>query len=303
MSLSLDVFVSPYKPIAPFLPRVGSDGRPVPVKRAFPSWDDAQQATFPASSITLISGEREAVLVDALITIAETQRLVEWIRAKNKVLTTVYITHGHADHFFGLNTVLAAFPQAKAVTLPEVVAPAQAQLARLGFWQALLPNQFAANPIVPTPLADRVIDLEGHEIRPILVGQGDTAPATVVHVPDLDAVVGGDVAYNGIHCWLAATDREKRERWLAALDVIEGLNPKIVVAGHKKPEARDDDPRAILDATRTYIRDFETAVAESGTAEDVIDVMMRRHGDRGNPYTLWISADGVRDQLGRALVR
>jgi len=302
MSISLDVFVSPYKPIAAFLPRVGSDGLPVPVKRAFPSWDDRQRATFPASSVALISGEREAVLVDALITIAETQRLVEWIRAKNKVLTTVYITHGHADHFFGLNTVLAAFPQAKAVTLPEVVAPAQAQLARLGFWQALLPNQFAPNPIVPTPLTDRVIDLEGHEIRPVLVGQGDTAPATVVHVPDLDAVVGGDVAYNGIHCWLAATDREKREAWLGALDTIERLNPKIVVAGHKKPDARDDDPRAILDATRTYIRDFEAALAESGTAEDVIDAMMRRHCDRGNPYTLWISADGCREQVGHALV-
>ena len=300
MSIHLDVYVSPYKPIAGLLPRRGSDGRPVPLNQAFASWESSGlQATFPASSASLISGEKEAVLIDALITTAEAQRLVEWIRAKRKTLTAVYITHGHADHFFGLSTVLAGFPQAKALVLPEVLPSVQGALANMAFWRSLIPSQFDENPILPEPMEDRVIHLEGHEIRPVVVGQGDTAPATVVHVPALDAVVGGDVAYNGIHCWLASTDREKRERWLAALDIIESLNPKIVVAGHKDPATRDDDPRAILDATRSYIRDFDQAVAESGTPEEVIDRMMRLHGKRGNPYTLWVSADGVREQLGR----
>jgi glyoxylase-like metal-dependent hydrolase (beta-lactamase superfamily II) len=272
----------------------------MPISRAFPSWDNRQQATFPASSASLISGAKEAVLIDALITTAEAELLVEWIRAKNKTLTTVYITHGHADHFFGLNTVLAAFPQAVALALPEVVPFAREQLAILEYWRAIFPNQLAEKPIIPEPMEDRVIYLEGHEIRPVVVGQSDTAPSTVVHVPDLDAVVGGDVAYNGIHCWLASTDREKREGWLAALDTIERLNPKIVVAGHKDPATRDDHPRTILDATRTYIRDFDKAVAESVTPEEVIDKMMQLHGKRGNTYTLWVSADGVREQLGGA---
>ena len=296
--MKLDVYVSPYKPITSFLPRRDADGRPVPVNRAFPSWDNSRQATFPASSASLISGEKQAVLIDSLITTAEARLLVDWIRAKNKTLTAVYITHGHADHFFGLNTVLTAFPQAKALALPEVMPSVQGQLKNMEFWRALLPTQFAESPIVPEPMQDRVIHLEGHEIRPVIVGQSDTAPSTVVHVPDLDAVVGGDVAYNGIHPWLASTEHEKRERWLAALDIIESLNPKIIVAGHKDPATRDDDPRTILDATRAYIRDFDQAVAESGTPEEVIDKMMRRHGERGNPYTLWVSADGVRQQLG-----
>jgi hypothetical protein len=73
VSIHLYVYVSPYKPIANLLPRPGSDGRPVPINRPFPSWDSRQQATFAASSASLISGEREAVLIDALITIAEAQ--------------------------------------------------------------------------------------------------------------------------------------------------------------------------------------------------------------------------------------
>jgi len=97
-----------------------------------------------------------------------------------------------------------------------------------------------------------------------------------------------------------ATDHEKREGWLAALDMIEGLSPMIVVARHKDPATRDDDPRTILDATRTYIRDFDKAVAESAAPEEVIDKMMQLHGERGNPISVWVAADCVREQLGRA---
>ena len=74
----------------------------------------------------------------------------------------------------------------------------------------------------------------------------------------------------------------------------------IVVAGHKDPATRDDDPRTILDATRTYIRDFDKAVAESAAPEEVIDKMMQLHGERGNPISLWVAADGVRELLRRA---
>ncbi|MGZ3504563.1 MAG: MBL fold metallo-hydrolase [Vulcanimicrobiaceae bacterium] len=282
-AIALDVYVSPYKPIVSVLP----------------AWDNSRQATFPASSVSLISGEQEAVLIDALITFAEAERVVDWIRAKNKTLTTIYITHAHGDHFFGLNTILATFPQAKAVALAEVVPFAQGQVAPeyMAFWRALFPDQIPDHPIVPESLEDDVIYVEGHEVRPVRVGQSDTAPSSVVHIPDLDAVVGGDVAYNGIHCWLAQTDHDKREGWLAALDTIAALNPKILVGGHKDPQARDDDPPAILDATRTYIRDFDKFVTESGTPAGLIDKMMQRHGERGNPYTLWTAAYGVAQQL------
>lgn len=283
-TIELDVYVSPYKPVV----------------SALPSWNSAQQATWPASSVSLLTGEKDAVLIDALITYAEAEHVVEWIRSKQKKLTTVYITHGHGDHFFGLNTILAAFPEAKAVALPEVVPFARDQVSAgiMQLWNAFFPNQIPEHPTVPGPMEGRVIELEGHELRPIMVGQGDTEPSSVVHVPELDAVVGGDVAYNGIHCWLAQTDHDKRERWVASLDAIGALNPKIVVAGHKDPATRDDDPEAILTATKTYIRDFDEAVATSRTPEELIEKMMRLHGERGNPYTLWTAAAGVSQQLG-----
>ena len=67
-------------------------------------------------SATLISGERDAVLVDALLTVGQADDLVEWIAAHDRNLAAVYITHGHGDHWFGLGAVLDRFPHRIAET-------------------------------------------------------------------------------------------------------------------------------------------------------------------------------------------
>jgi glyoxylase-like metal-dependent hydrolase (beta-lactamase superfamily II) len=274
--LSLDVFVVPYKEIVPAVSPMS-----------------AGQATFPATANSLISGECDAVLIDTPLTVEDAGRVVDWIRAKDKNLTTIYITHGHGDHFFGAKTILAEFPNAKAVTPADVVPPAEGQLSPevLGFWHALFPGQIPEDAIVPEALKDGVIDLEGEELRIIEVGQSDTFPSTIVHVPSLDAVVAGDVAYNGIHQWLSEdTTEEKRQGWVASVEKIEALNPKIVVAGHKDPGARDDDLETILAGTKAYVRDFESSLAESKSAQDLVDKMLALHGDRQVPHTLWLAA-------------
>ncbi len=109
----------------------------------------------------------------------------------------------------------------------------------------------------------------------------------------------GNGAYNGIHCWLAQTDHDKRLGWVASVDKTAALKPKIVVAGHKDPNTRGDDATAILDATRTYIQDFDRLVTKCTTPAELIDEMMKLHGERGNPYTLWTAAYGVSQQLQR----
>ncbi len=279
--LQLDVFVAPYKPIG---------GQVPPMSKGEPTW--------PATSVSLISGERDAVLIDAMLTPGDAGRVAERIRATGKNLTTIYITHGHADHFFGLNTVLGAFPDARAVIAAAIVPEAKGQLGPdyLPFWTATFPGQIPEHPAVPGALDGDVIDLEGRQLRVITLGQSDTAPSTIVHVPDLDAVICGDVAYNGIHPWLASTDHDKRMQWIASVEQVEELSPGIVVAGHKDPGARDDDPAAILGGTKAYIRDFDRSLSESHSAQELVDKMIALHGGRGNPYTLWVAAQGVFEQ-------
>jgi glyoxylase-like metal-dependent hydrolase (beta-lactamase superfamily II) len=279
--LQLDVFVAPYKPITGQIP---------PMSKGEPTW--------PATSVSLISGQRDAVLIDALLAPEDAARVVDRIRATGKNLTTIYITHGHADHFFGLNTILGAFPEARAVTAAAIVPEAQGQVSPdyMQFWTTTFPGQIPEHPAVPDALSGDVIDLEGHPLRVITLGQSDTAPSTVVHVPDLNAVIAGDVAYNGVHLWLASTDHDKRMEWITSVEQVEDLFPAIVVAGHKDPGARDDDPAAILGGTKAYIRDFDRSLPESHSAQELVDKMITLHGGRGNPYTLWVAAQGVFEQ-------
>jgi glyoxylase-like metal-dependent hydrolase (beta-lactamase superfamily II) len=248
----------------------------------------AGEASWPATAVSLISGERDAVLIDALLTPQDARRVVDWIRATGKNLTTIYITHAHGDQFFGLNTILDAFPDARAVTAAAIIPDARRQLTPelMGFWNAIFPGQIPERPIVPDAL-------EGYQLRIITVGQSDIYPSTIVHVPSLAAVIAGDVAYNGIHQWLLRTDHDKRMQWIASVEQLEALKPEIVVASHKRPDARDDAPATILGDTKTYIRDFDQALAESHSAQELVDKMMVLHGDLGNPYTLWTAAQGV----------
>src|SRR5215469_13834993 len=80
-----------------------------------------KQRMFSPISSTLIYGERDAVLVDAFMTVKQAGVLADWVVASGKNLTTIYITHGHGDHWFGMGALLERFPNARAVATPEVV--------------------------------------------------------------------------------------------------------------------------------------------------------------------------------------
>jgi hypothetical protein len=68
--------------------------------------------SWVTNTVTLIYGEQDAVLVDTFLSEQQSKELVDWVVASGKNLTTVYVTHGHGDHFFGLKLLLDRFPKA-----------------------------------------------------------------------------------------------------------------------------------------------------------------------------------------------
>jgi glyoxylase-like metal-dependent hydrolase (beta-lactamase superfamily II) len=142
----------------------------------------------------------------------------------------------------------------------------------------------------PSPLDRDITDLEGRELRVLEVGQGDIAPSAVLHIPSLDAVVAGDVAYLQIHQMLALAGPAEWDKWIASIGIIERLHPRIVVAGHKKPEAPDDEAEKILHCTRSYIQDFAEAARSFGTVEEIAGAMRSKYPNHGNLIALLFSA-------------
>jgi glyoxylase-like metal-dependent hydrolase (beta-lactamase superfamily II) len=247
------------------------------------------------TSATLIYGERDAVLVDAFLSVEQASAVVEWVAASGKNLTTIYITHGHGDHFFGIGALLDRFPNAKAVATPNVLKVMRQQMSPefvANFWNARYPGQIPEHLVLAEELKGNVIDLEGRDLVVVEVGHTDTEHTTCLHVPSIGFVVAGDAAYNDVHLYLAESNAQTRREWIAALDTIETLKPHAVIAGHKKVD-RDDSPRNI-EETRQYIRDFERLAEMTITTRELYDKMLELYPDRANPGSLWGSAHVVK---------
>ena len=244
---------------------------------------------------TLIYGTRDAVLVDAFMTVKQATALADWVASKHKNLTTIYITHGHGDHWFGVGTVLERFPHARVVATPNTIKVMQGNASPQGLaaWGAGFPGQIPEKLVMAEELSGNVIDLEGHDLIAVELGHTDTDHTTCLHVPSLGLVVAGDAAYNDVHLYLVESDGAKRQEWIAALDKIEALHPRAVVASHKRPE--NDDRPEVIEETRKYIRDFDRLVATTSSGQELYEQMLKLYPNRVNPgWALWSSAHAAK---------
>ncbi len=262
--LNYDVFTAPEKPFVAPPPNLGDA----------PAWD-------PTTS-TLIFGARDAVLVDPLMTVPEATALADWVGLHDRNLTTIYITHGHGDHYLGLPAVLDQFPGARVTASPGTLRHMQQQDTQAldDSLRARFPGQIADAVPLPEPLDSPELQLEGSPNEVIETGHTDTLDTTSLHVPDLGLVVSGDVAYNHCHMYVGDSTTDSRAEWMAALDRLAALKPTAVVAGHKDPT--EGNPPAILAESRDYL-EYYGQLREDGLAEQqLFDAMVDR-------YPSWVS--------------
>jgi Metallo-beta-lactamase superfamily len=152
-TLSVNVFTAPGKAM------VGE--RPKPFGEAF---------GFDPITSTLIFGEHDAVLVDAMTTVAEAEALAHWVALHNRNLETIYITHAHFDHFYGLSILLDRFPGARAIATPQTVKAIMQiylSLAVKRLARRLFPGQVSTKLVPPEPYEHDTFTLEGRELRVI----------------------------------------------------------------------------------------------------------------------------------------
>lgn len=240
---------------------------------------------------TLIYGPRDAVLIDTFTTAAQNEELVEWVASFDRNLTQIYSTHGHGDHFFGIGQLLDRFKGATAVATAGTVAQAEKHASSEmvdSFWNRLFPGEIPAPLHVPDVTESAALDLHGHELQILPTGFTDTEDTTVVWVPDLGLIVGGDVVYNHTHPYLAETTPQSRDNWRSALERLSQLDARVAVAGHKHSDY-PDDPSDIAE-TLAYLEDFDALRETTTTTEELYAALLDKHPNRANPGSAWAAA-------------
>jgi glyoxylase-like metal-dependent hydrolase (beta-lactamase superfamily II) len=264
-----------------------------PVPHGYPA------VASPISS-TLVTGGSDAVLVDTPWTKEHVQVIGDWIASFGKRLTAIYITHGHGDHWMGAPALLDRFPGVTVYSTEKTAAyMADEHADREARWEARFPGQVSPGYVEPRIIGGEGIQLEGNLLQPIELGHTDTDDTTGLWVPSIRLFVAGDSVYNHCHQYLNESGSGGLESWHRALDIIERLDPKYAVAGHKD-KAQPDDGGAVQ-RTRTYLNTFHRLAQEGRrTPEEFFDEMMRLFPGYANPKALWRSTVAVIGQPASA---
>jgi glyoxylase-like metal-dependent hydrolase (beta-lactamase superfamily II) len=238
---------------------------------------------------TLVSGEKDAILVDAAFTLADAHRVAAAIYDSKKNLTTIYVTHFHPDHYFGLVVLKQAFPKAKLVALPATIADIKKSWKdKVKQWSPLYGGNIPTQPVIPTPLTGKTLTLEGQTLEIHGPVQGDAANNSYVWIPSIKTVITGDIVYHGVYPWTAETNLASRQAWLKTLDELVALSPTTVIAGHKDPKLKDD--LSGIDQTRAYLKAFDEALATSKTADELETKVKAKYPDLALEIVLHIGA-------------
>lgn len=249
---------------------------------------NADANSFHVNSV-LVTGKKEAVLIDAQFTRADAHRLAAEILASGKALKTIYISHGDPDYYFGLEVLKAEFPDAKIYASEPTIAWIRKTVdKKVGFWGPKLGANGPRTPIVPDPLPKAGLTLEGQKLE-VLGLDGELPQRSFVWIPSIKAVVGGVNVFGGLHLWTADTQSPaERAAWAGILERIEALKPAVVIPGHAlAPEKAGVET---VRHSRTYLQRYEAELAKSPNSAQLIGAMKRLYPDAGLAIALDIGA-------------
>lgn len=253
---------------------------------------------FPAGSknktATLVTGEDEALLVDAGFTRADGHRLAAEILDSGKKLTTVFVSHGDPDFYFGAEVLADAFPDARFVATPIVIEHIQHSYeGKLKAWEALGPN-LPTRLVGLTPLTGDLA-LEGHRFE-LKGGPAGLPDRHYLWQAEQRALLGGVLLFQQEHVWVADTPTaDDRAVWVALLDEMTALDPRLVVPGHRLPGTAAD--ASAITATREYLLAFEEELAKAADGAALTQALVKRYPDHGMLIAAQIGAKVAKGEM------
>jgi glyoxylase-like metal-dependent hydrolase (beta-lactamase superfamily II) len=224
----------------------------------------------------IIEGLHEVMLVDAQLTKASAERVLQEIKETKKPLSIIYITHERADHFLGLEVFKEAYPGVRVIANSAVVDRIKnVYQEKIDKWKKILGSGAASHVVGIEQFDGNVIKFAGSKIEVLKHIRGDTDENTMLWIPGQRILIAGDVLFNNMHVYTAETDSKAREKWLNSLRKIKELKPSVVIPGHSKVGAPLDASTAV-DFTENYLLVFEVELKKAKDPDSLIRAMKER---------------------------
>src|SRR5256886_1095777 len=224
----------------------------------------------------VIEGTHEVMLVDAQLTKTNAERVLQEIKETKKPLSTIYITHAHADHFLGLEVFKEAYPGVRIIATSAVVDRINiVYQEKIDKWKKILGTRATSHAVAIEKVDGNFIEFESSKIEVLKNIQGDTDENTMLWIPGQRILIAGDVLFNDMHVYTAETDSKSRGKWLNSITKIRELKPSVVIPGHSKVGAPLDASTA-ADFTENYLLVFEEELKKAKDPDSLINAMKER---------------------------
>lgn len=256
----------------------------------------ADGSSFHVASV-IVSGEKDAVLIDGQFTLANAHRVVAELKDNGKNLTTIYVSHGDPDYYFGLEVITKAYPNAIVyATAPVIEHIKHTYEKKLAAWGPKLGANGTKNIIMPRELEGNTIDLEGEKLE-IKGLDGKTPGRTYVWIPSIKAIVGGVNVYDNLHLWIAdAGTTQDRDNWIETLEGMKKLNPETVIPAHALTDANTKGS-ATIDFSLNYLKVFQKEEPKSKNSAELMAAMQKLYPEAGLGIALQLGTKVAKGEM------
>jgi glyoxylase-like metal-dependent hydrolase (beta-lactamase superfamily II) len=234
----------------------------------------------------IIEGKNDLIVIDAQFTKSDAQALKDRIRSTGKNLKTVFVTHGHPDHYFGVEALKKDFPNARYVaeqaTIEDIKKTGD---GKLSYWKSVMPAEMPSQVPSLAKVESSDLRLDGEALQLVQLAPGESDHASMVVVPSIGAAFTGDMLYDDVHLWLAEA-KGRTDSWKQNLQTLRA-NPSIqtIYVGHQAVARANG--KEVIDANVEYIEFAEGVFASATTSAEAASQLKTQY--RG--YQLPIIAD------------
>lgn len=251
----------------------------------------ASPAGFGVTS-TLISGEKEAILVNGLFNKSDALRVAADVLDSGKKLTTIFVSYGDPDYYFGLDELQRLFPDAKIIATPYTVAHIQeTQALKQAYWSPKMGVNAPGSMVIPQAFEGKELILDGEKIE--IKGKDKL---TYLWIPAAKAVLGGIPVTSGEHLWTADDAKTaQRDALKATLKEMLALKPELVVPAHMVKGA--PMTTEAIQFSIDYLNQYDIVNKQSKTSAQLIEGMKKAYPGLPGDSSLELGAKVVKGEM------